>query len=141
MNKDILEKARKDYIHSGGSLGGGRWEDISARLPSQSFSYRMIVGRVIVISIIPILFLSGLVGVSQASKPGEFLYPVKVASQKFANKISNKLEFNIQKKSQKVLSGQDKVIEKNQEETGETENKKPEPERGKSEENKGRGKN
>ncbi len=193
MNENILEKARKDYIHSGGRLGGGNWEDIAGRLPSQSLPLRAVATRISVILAIPLLFLSGVVGISQAAKPGEFLYPVKVTSNNFVSKLTKEIKFKIEKQSQKTLGTEDKNLnvekakteengkeledeeksipkgqenketiinipqgldnkfEKTQEENGkakglekaqeQTSQVKKEPEKGKSEENKGSGKN
>ena len=111
MNEDILEKVRKDYIHNVANIGVGNWDDISDRLSSQNLPFRTIALRVIVILAIPSLLLTGVVGVSQASKPGEFFYPVKVASEKIVSNLTNRLDFKIEKKAQEVLSEKDENIE------------------------------
>lgn len=92
MNEEILEKVRKDYIHSGMSFGQGNFNDLSNKLGSQNMPSKISTSKVLVALIIPLILLGGVVFVSLNSKSGDTLYPVKVASENIISDIKQKLE-------------------------------------------------
>lgn len=59
-----------------------------------------------------VIFLVGIVGLTQAATSGNLLYPVKILSDKVVGKISNKPEINTEKRAQEIIEVLKKQPEK-----------------------------
>ena len=92
MIEDKLKEFRSEYhsIETPSYLVSNGWLDLSLKLENQRrFSWKLLLGRGLVFATV-VLVLSGMVvGVSQAAKPGDFLFPVKVLSEKVVAKVTN----------------------------------------------------
>lgn len=81
LKKEYKSIAIPDYLISNG------WLDLSLKLPEKNKSlWHMFLVRGLVFASLVLFLGVGLVGVSQASKPGDLLFPVKEFSEKVAIK-------------------------------------------------------
>lgn len=87
------------------------WVDVRVKLADRkSVSFWFFVRRIALAVLFLALIFTGVVTTSQAAAPGDFLYPVKVASQNLYAKISGDYQKPIENRTQDVVkssSGQD----------------------------------
>src|SRR3989344_5556202 len=106
MIENNLEKLKDEYQHAKTPdyLISNGWLDLSLKLSYQRrFSWRMIFGRSLIFASI-ILVLSGTgIGVSQAAKPGDLLFPVKVMSEKVAAKVVDNPDISVVRRADDLI--------------------------------------
>lgn len=113
MIEEDLKKLREEYretqipqylIYNG-------WVDVRVKLADRKSGAFWFFARRIALAVLFLsLIFGGVVTTSQAAAPGDFLYPVKVASQNLYAKISGDYQKPIENRTQDVVkssSGQD----------------------------------
>lgn len=106
MIEEKLENFRKEYLKIGPSvyLEHHGWQDLSVKLESRkAANLNMFFGRGLAFTSLILLLLGGVVGVAQASKPGDKLYPVKLAADEVAAKVTGNVEIKIERRAQDVI--------------------------------------
>ena len=106
MIEDHLEKFRKEYLKIGPSvhLEHHGWQDLYAKLERrQDLGLNLLFGRGLAFASITLLLFASVVGVAQAAKPGDVLYPVKLFSDQIVAQVSGKPEIKVERRGQEVI--------------------------------------
>lgn len=106
MVEDKIQELKKEYekIVIPDYLISNGWLDLSLKLPEKGkFSWHLIFARGLVFASIVLFFSGAVVGVSQASKPGDILFPVKVLSEKVAVKAGFNPEISLVRRTNDLI--------------------------------------
>ncbi len=106
MIEDKLKQLKEEYqkIEIPGYLTSNGWLDLSLRLPGKGeFSWRLIFGRGLIFASIFLVLSGSVVGVSQAARPGELLFPVKVLSEKVAAKVVGDPDISVVRRADDLI--------------------------------------
>src|SRR3989344_3027635 len=106
MIEDHLEKFRKEYLKIGPSvyLEHHGWQDLYAKLESRkAVNLNILFGRGLAFASLILLLLGSVVGVAQAAKPGDALYPVKLAADEAFATVSGKPEIKVERRGQEII--------------------------------------
>ncbi len=107
MIEDYLEKFRKQYlkISPPDYLEYYGWQNLSAKLDTKkTTNLNLLFGKGLAFAVITLLLFGGVVGAAQAAKPGDALYPVKLAADETLAKVSGKPEITVEKRGQDIVN-------------------------------------
>ncbi len=98
LRREYLETPVPDFLIYDG------WVNVRLKLTPRSYSFvRLFAGRFVMAVLILSLIFTVAVTSSQAAAPGDFLYPVKVASQNVYSRISGDVKSPIENRIQDVI--------------------------------------
>lgn len=106
MMEDKLRELKAEYqkIGTPGYLISNGWLDLSLKLPEKGkLSWRLFFGRGLVFASIVLVFGGSVVGISQAAKPGDLLFPVKVLSEKVAEKVVDNPDISVVRRADDLI--------------------------------------
>lgn len=106
MIEDNLEKIKSEYqkIVTPDYLISNGWLDLSLKLPEKGVNpLRLIFARGLVFALVILVLSIGVVGVAQASKPGDLLFGVKVFSEKVAVKAGVNPEISVVRRADDLI--------------------------------------
>lgn len=93
------------------------WDTVRRRLPQQDEPKKYYYPAAFMFASMLLFFFLGTIGVSQASRPGDVLYPVKVLSDKVAAKVTGNYHTKVEKRATEVIREADRSPERLEEAT------------------------
>lgn len=102
-----LEKLKKEYLATEvpSYLATGGWTDLYQKLGVQKTSaWHLIFVRGLVFASLVLLLSGGIIGVSQAAKPGDFLFPLKSFSDNVIAKVTNNPTYALKNRAKDVIN-------------------------------------
>ncbi len=106
MIEEKLEKLRKQYLKTSAPdyLLENGWVELKVKISGyKSLDWRFLFGRGLVFVSIILSLLLGVTTVAQASKPGDVLYPLKLATDEIVAKVAGKPEYKVERRGQEVI--------------------------------------
>lgn len=94
LSKDVPDSLEKDGL-----------VDLWTRVEKIHTPHRFYFSRMVITAVVIIVALTGFVGFAQAAKPGNVLYPVKIATQKVIANITHQTSQEVEKEINKVIPG------------------------------------
>lgn len=104
--EDKIEELKNEYqqIVTPDYLISNGWLDLSLKLPEKGMNpLRLIFARGLVFALVILVLSIGVVGVAQASKPGDLLFGVKVFSEKVAVKAGVNPEISVVRRADDLI--------------------------------------
>ncbi|MCL5784603.1 MAG: hypothetical protein M1142_04615 [Patescibacteria group bacterium] len=98
-----IDKFREIYISCPQPDNLERWDQIETKLGKQDSSRPYIPSSLITAVVGIFLFSATLVGVAQAAKPGDHLYPLKILTDNTIAAVARNPELKVQKRAEDII--------------------------------------